>query len=243
MLRLATLLCLLAAPLRADCVVVLHGLSRSEYSMLLLQEVLALHGYQVVNRSYPSETARIEDLVAHVGLSAADCQSQPTHFVTHSLGGILARAWLADQRPAQMGRVVMLAPPNQGTEIVDQLASTEVAAALMDLFHGPVVRELGTGAGSVPARLGPVDFDLGVIAGNRAFSPLGPILIDGPNDGTVSVASTRVDGMADHIVLPTSHTLIMNNPLVLAQVLAFLRDGRFQPEMDLRTALTLLAEP
>lgn len=234
-----------ALPARADCVVLLHGLSRSEYSLLLLEEMLEFHGYRVVNESYPSESGPIEGLIAHVGASVARCQAQggeaePVHFVTHSLGGILARAWLRDTRPARMGRVVMLAPPNHGTEIVDTLAEDARLAGLLDFLTGPAAFQLGTDPESVPNSLGPVDFELGVIAGNRFLSPLGPMLIDGPNDGTVSVESTRVEGMADHIVLPATHSLIMNNPLAIAQVLEFLDRGAFTPELSLADALRRL---
>jgi triacylglycerol lipase len=236
------LLLTLSAPARADCVVLLHGLARSEYSMLLIQETLEYHGYRVVNDSYPSESAPIEDLVRHVGRAVARCGGERTHFVTHSLGGILARIWLQSQQPLEMGRVVMLAPPNHGTEIVDRLAAQEFLPGLLDLVTGPAARELGTGAGSVPAGLGPVRFELGVIAGNRAINPLGPILIEGENDGTVSVDSTRVAGMRDHIVLPTTHTLMMGNPIVLAEILEFLRYGAFDHGITLTAALRKLTQ-
>lgn len=232
----------LPQPARADCVVLLHGLSRTEYSMLLLQEALEFHGYQVVNDSYPSDSGPIEGFITHVGDSVRNCETVPVHFVTHSLGGILARAWLRDQRPVQMGRVVMLAPPNAGTEIVDTLAEDELLAGVLEFLSGPAAFELGTDAESLPNKLGPVDFELGVIAGNRTISPLGPLLIDGPNDGTVSVASTRVEGMADHIVLPATHTLIMNNPMVIAQVLEFLHNGAFDHELTLAQSLRRLTQ-
>lgn len=239
-LTILLLALLLPAAARADCVVLLHGLSRSESSMRLLQETLVFHGYRVVNETYPSEDAPIEELVAHVGRAVNRCGFQQVHFVTHSLGGILARAWLRENRPALMGRVVMLAPPNQGTEIVDTLTREPWMATLMDLTRGPAARQLGTDANSVPARLGPADFELGVIAGNRFINPLGPLMIDGPHDGTVSVASTMVDGMADHIVLPTTHTMIMMNPVVIAEVLEFLRWGAFDHGITLAAALRKL---
>lgn len=240
---LAVLAAALAAPAQAECVVLLHGLARSEYSMLILEETLEFHGYQVVNQGYPSDSVPIEGLIAHVGESAAQCGPGPVHFVTHSLGGILARAWLAEHRPPRMGRVVMLAPPNHGTEIVDTLAEDARLAGLMDFLTGPAAFQLGTDPGSIPNRLGPVDFELGVIAGNRFISPLGPMLIEGPNDGTVSVESTRVEGMADHIVLPATHALIMNNPLAIAQVLEFLKTGRFDHGLRLAGALRRITEP
>jgi len=238
---LTLILTLIAPAARADCVILLHGLSRSQLSLRLLQETLEFHGYRVVNDSYPSEDAPIEDLIAHVGASVARCGFQQVHFVTHSLGGILVRAWLRDNRPALMGRVVMLAPPNHGSEIVDSLVDEPWMATMMEVLSGPAALQLGTDAASVPNRLGPVDFELGVIAGNRFINPVGALLIEGPHDGTVSVASTRVEGMRDHIVLPTTHTLIMNNPVVIAEVLEFLRWGYFDHGITLAAALRKLA--
>ncbi|KPQ07785.1 MAG: Alpha/beta hydrolase family [Rhodobacteraceae bacterium HLUCCA12] len=248
---LATLIFLTATPASADCVVLLHGLSRTEASMWMIEEVLEFHGYSIVNEGYPSNEAPIADLVEHVGQAVAQCGSQRTHFVTHSMGGILTRAWLRDNRPPQMGRVVMMAPPNHGTEIVDDLREMEVLPDLLpdlmpevlEFLHGPAVGELGTGASSIPNQLPPVDYDLGVIAGNRAISPLGPMMIDGQNDGTVSVESTRIEGMADHIVLPTTHSLMMMNPLVIAEILEFLRNGAFDHGITLPNALRKLANP
>ena len=241
LLATVMLFLLLAVPAaRADCVVLLHGLSRSESSMRLLEETLQFHGYRVVNQTYPSEEEPIEALIDHVGLAVNRCGFQQVHFVTHSLGGILVRAWLRDRRPALMGRVVMLAPPNHGSEIVDMLADEPRLAGLIDTVSGPATLQLGTDENSLPNQLGPVDFELGVIAGNRFINPIGALLIDGPHDGTVSVASTMVEGMGDHIVLPTTHTLIMMNPVVIAEVLEFLRWGSFDHGMTLPAALRKL---
>jgi triacylglycerol lipase len=237
---------LLAAPMaRADCVVLLHGLARSETSMLILQEVLEFHGYRVINDGYPSEDAPIAELVRYVGQAAARCPlDEPQHFVTHSLGGILVRAYLSEGHPPNLGRVVMLAPPNHGSEIVDTLEETDILRRVLLWFNGPAMSELGTDPGSVPNRLPEaVDFELGVIAGNIAINPLGPIMIGGPSDGTVSVESTRIDGMADHILINATHTMIMINPVAMAEVLEFLREGAFDHGITLPAALRKLARP
>jgi len=240
---LVALILLLPLPARADCVVLLHGLSRTDNSMWLIAESLGYHGYRVVNYHYPSTYAPVEQLTRHVGLAVNQCGFQKTHFVTHSLGGILVRAWLTENRPPLMGRVVMLAPPNHGSEVVDTLVENDLLLDMLNFLHGPAVLQLGTDDDSVPNQLPAPDYELGIIAGNRAISPLGPFLIAGDNDGTVSVESTRVEGMADHIVVPATHTMIMMNPIVIAEVLEFLRSGAFDHGITLVTAMRKIASP
>jgi len=233
-----------ASTARADCVVLLHGLARTETSMIVLQEVLEFHNFRVVNETYPSQDAPVSALADYVGRSAAQCGSEPMHFVTHSLGGILVRAWLADSHPANLGHVVMMAPPNHGSEIVDTFAETEITRRAMIWLNGPAVPQLGTGQDSVASQLpAAVNFDLGVIAGDIPINPVGAIVIDGPSDGTVSVASTRIDGMNDHIVVNASHTLIMNNPVAIAEVLEYLRNGVFDHGITLISAFRKLSTP
>ncbi|MDO6706833.1 triacylglycerol lipase [Photobacterium sp. 1_MG-2023] len=209
------------------CVILLHGLARTAHSMDKLADALSDAGYQIVNVDYPSTQYPIETLAATVIPDAlSQCNhTQPVHFVTHSMGGILVRQYLSQHDLNNLGRVVMLAPPNQGSEVVDSFHDV----ALFQWIYGPAGQQLSTETSSVPKQLGPVHFDLGVIAGNRSLDFLTSWPLPEPHDGKVSVASTRVEGMHAHLVLPATHTFIMRDETVIAQVIYFLQHGRFQP--------------
>jgi pimeloyl-ACP methyl ester carboxylesterase len=212
-------------PVRPECVLVLHGLARGARSMTPLAARLTAAGFTVHNLAYPSTSEPFPQLVSRLQ-HEVDARSEAcstVHFVTYSLGGLVVRDYLARTPPPRLGRVVMIAPPNGGSEIVDALGRMRTFRRLL----GPVAPELGTSAESLPNTLGPPRYPLGVIAGDRAINPFGWLLLPDPHDGTVSVASTRLDGMDDFLVVHRSHTFIMRAPEVAEQTITFLRTGRF----------------
>jgi triacylglycerol lipase len=210
-----------------EVVVLLHGMGRSALSMKRLEWALADRGYRVVNVSYPSTRFAVEPLVEkHLrpALREIEKSSPPrVHFVTHSLGGILLRQHLATQTITNLGRVVMLGPPNQGSEVADKLKPRRWYQFLV----GPSGQQLGTGAGDLPRSLGPARFEVGVIAGDRSFNPFFSRLMPGPDDGKVSVASARLEGMSDFLVVHHTHTWLPWRRAVIRQVVGFLETGKF----------------
>lgn len=225
-LGLALVLWILPMPGLSDNVILLHGLARTDRSMHKLEQALLEQGYCVDNVRYESTRHDIETLSEQaIGAALATCPAgQPVHFVTHSLGGILVRQYLENHRIENLGRVVMLGPPNKGSEVVDKLAEFPG----FHFINGDAGMQLGTGATSVPNRLGRADFDLGIIAGTRSVNLLLSSIIPGADDGKVSVENTRLEGMRDHLEMPVTHTFMMQNTEVIEQVIHYLRFGEFR---------------
>lgn len=209
-----------------DCVVLIHGLARTSGAMKPLVEPLEAAGHKVVNVDYPSRKKTVEELapLAVKELGVDQCEgARQVHFVTHSLGGILVRYYLEHNSIENLGKVVMIAPPNQGSEVVDNLK--DVPGYL--IFNGPAGMQLGTDENSIPSQLGPVEFTLGVIAGTDTINPILSQYLPNPDDGKVSVESTKVEGMNDFIVFSHTHTFIMRSEQVIQQVIYFIESGEF----------------
>lgn len=209
-----------------DCVVLLHGLARTESSMSTLQESLSDEGYKVVNQGYDSRSNTVQSLsLKTIPAALKSCgTSQKVHFVTHSMGGILVRYYLSKYVIENLGRVVMLGPPNKGSEVVDKMGELPGFYFL----NGPAGLQLGTGKSSMPNSIGKADFDVGIIAGTRSINLILSTQIPDADDGKVSVESTILDGMSDHVEMPVTHTFMMRNKDVIAQVIYYLKNGEFQ---------------
>ncbi len=212
----------------AECVVLLHGLARSSMSMNKMESMLAEAGFATANIDYPSREHTIEELAEIAVPSGIEaCREQEgvdtIHFVTHSLGGILLRQYLSTHAIEKLGRVVMLGPPNQGSAAVDELRDLPG----FEWLNGPAGYQLGKGPESIPLQLGPADFELGVIAGNRTIDPVTSAVLENPDDGRVSVEDTKLEGMADFIIVEHSHAFMMRMRRPIELTIRFLNTGRF----------------
>ena len=215
---------------QTECVILLHGLGRTESSLSRIEKKLIEDDYLVWNRAYPSTEADIETLAAeHVSLGVRQCaqwNAAAIHFVTHSMGGILVRQYLQSKPIPGLGNIVMLAPPNHGSEVVDHMKDGTFFQKIM----GPAGQQLSTQKNSKPNSLEPIPGIIGIIAGSVTSDPWFAWMFAGPNDGKVSVESARLDEMADFLVVEHGHTFIMNHQDVIEQVLYFLKHGKFKAD-------------
>jgi alpha-beta hydrolase superfamily lysophospholipase len=205
-----------------DLVVLLHGLWRSRWSMAWPLHRLRAAGFHAVAISYPSRSQSIDGLSRFVAARLPDPADGRLHFVTHSLGGLVVRHLIRTTRPAWLGRVVMMAPPNQGSRLARRLARSRVMRALA----GPVGPLLASAPDEIARALGPVDFELGVIAGHVQRSVLAGWLA-GPSDGRLLIPETHVEGMTDVVTVRRCHALLMNDARAIEQTVHFLRHGSF----------------
>lgn len=210
------------------CVVLVHGLTRSHYSMAKLAKYLESHDYTVVNKDYASTQKSVEE-IAHVEIppmvdACLKYHPDNIYFVTHSIGGIVLRQYLQTHNVPQITRIVMLGPPNHGSPLADLFHDN----VLFKVLTGPAGQELTTDNTALPNNLDrDSPYQIGVIAGNFSFFPFSKLFFHEDNDGKVAISSTQLTGMKDFIILPVSHTFIMRNPVVEEQVLYFFDYGRF----------------
>lgn len=207
-------------------VILLHGIARTRFSMLFLAWELKKQGFYVVNRTYPSRKLPIEKLSTFIDQAIDDCKQNnaiPIHFVAHSLGSILVRHYFQHHETNNIGRVVMLGPPNHGSEIVSLLRS----ASWFKKIWGSAGQQLGVEFDSLPNTLKPINLEIGVIAGNNNGYPILSSLIAKPNDGLVSLESAKLNEMKDFCILPISHGAMLFHRAVSRQVIGFIINGYF----------------
>ncbi len=193
-----------------ELVVVLHGMGRTSMAMYAVQWELEQAGYKVLNWGYSSTCCTIEELGEELAQELAEYdkfEPKRIHFVGHSLGNIIARWVVTNDPPEQTGKMVMLAPPNQGSTSADRHAPW--TGWLLE-----PIEELMTEEESTVQNLESIeDRPVGVIAGEH--------------DGKVSVEESKLDEQDDHQVVPAHHTFIMNRSDVREKIVSFLEDGEF----------------
>ncbi|EJN10522.1 hypothetical protein PMI42_06178 [Bradyrhizobium sp. YR681] len=193
--------------------------------MARLERELKASGFATLNIDYASRSKSIAALAddIHPAVTGFAQRDVPLYFVAHSMGGLVARAYIARYRPARLAGIVMLGTPNGGSEVADLLSGSRLYRA----FYGPAGLELTTA--TWPDALPALDYPVGVIAGNRFIDPVaGLFVLPKPNDGRVSVQSTMLAGMTGHVVVQASHTGLPRHAIAIEQTITFLREGRFR---------------
>lgn len=209
-----------------DYVVILHGIARSSKHMQNLANCLQKDGFDVINLDYPSTTHTIEELTEIVNnkISKRATENKPIHFVGYSMGGLMVRALLHKYNYPNLGKVVQLAPPNQGSEVADFVKNFWPYRKM----YGPAGQQLITDQSAVKHLFGEISYELGIIAGNASIDPISSMIIPGANDGKVAVEKTKLSVMKDHIVVRATHTFFPSSRIVQKQTLHFLKHGQFQ---------------
>lgn len=210
-----------------ECAILLHGLARTAASMNDMQAALIDAGFVVAKIDYPSRTMPIEALAGPaIDQGLSQCHAQTTgkvHVITHSMGGILFRQYVSDNGADAFNRTVMLAPPNKGSEAVDALRDVPG----FQWLNGPAGLQMGTDENSVPLKLGSAVSDVAVIAGTFSINIVLSTYLPDPDDGKVSVESTKLDGMCAHLEVNVSHPFIMEDENVILEVISYLNTGKF----------------
>ncbi|NQV22213.1 MAG: alpha/beta fold hydrolase [Rhodospirillales bacterium] len=212
-------------PRNAHVVLLVHGIARSAGTFRHMESALLRAGYAATAITYPSTRGSIADHAAALELILDRLEGAETvSFVTHSMGALVVRHLMARngrwQRRIQIGRAVMIAPPNQGSEIADRLKGNGLYRGLYGRAGQDLTPEQ---ADTIP----PYTHDFGIIAGGtgnqRGLNPL----LDGDNDGIVSLDETRLDGAADFLMVPGTHTFLAGRSETITATLSFLRHGKF----------------
>lgn len=212
----------------SECVVLLHGFGRSSFSLNKINSHLQDQGYRTLCIDYPSRSFHIFQLAEQFVLpkiksELSDCSK--IHFVAYSMGGIITRYILANHRPANLGRVVFIATPNSGVEIVSALGKH----TWFQTIFGPAVQEIAVGSALLQNLPQEIDYEAGVISGNFSVNPFTSLfLISGDDDGTVSVETTKIKGMKDHLIINSTHNMLLYNEQVVEEAEYFIRNGAFR---------------
>ena len=211
---------------KQDYIVLLHGIFRSSKHMAKLDGYCSDNGYKTINIDYPSTKFDLMSLAALIWRQIQDqIDDEGTiNFVGYSMGGLLVRIILNKYKVRNLGKIVMIGTPNKGSEVADFLKNNR----LYKKFLGPAGQQLITDQSGLQFIVGSMPYEIGGIAGSVCIYPLGALLVQGRNDGVVSVENTKLAGMKDHIIVPYPHFYLPYSKQVHKLTLNFLRYGRFE---------------
>ncbi len=208
----------------SETVVLLHGIANVPLSMAYIKRGLEKEGYDVLNLGYQSTRSTVESAASELHTRVVSAvKGGKIHFVAHSLGNIVVRKMLAEPF-SRLGRMVMITPPNQGSELSERFKNLE----LYKWIFGPAGQQLSSDNPVFFNSLPVPPCQFGIIAGgkgnDRGFNPL----LKGDNDGTISVETTRMESASDFIIIDSLHTMILFSRETLEQVISFLKSGKFR---------------
>lgn len=209
-------------------VVVLHGLIVNKYFMSGISSYLERQGYTVHSMSYPTRGKSFDSLLdEHIAPVIEKIPAKKVDFVVHSMGGLMVRMYALKYGVKKIGRVVMIGTPNHGSPVADFVSRW----GAFRWYLGDASKSLRANSDGIHAQLPPVNFECGIIAGDNhwfraASSAIVPDLPT-PNDGVVSIESTKVEGMKEHTVVPGDHSQMVWMPRVWKLSAAFLKNGSF----------------
>lgn len=207
-------------------VLLFPGFGETSFKMSALSYWLQLAGYETEIIDYPSTMGTAEELIADYFVPAMKKRAEKPviHCVTNSIGGILLRGFLASHEQPNLGRVVMIGPGHKGSHVLEIVRHHPLAKLLL----GPLINQAGDDKDAYACQLPSyVDFDLGIIAGGISLDPVAYCISPQMQDGRVTVESSKIDGMKDHVVLPIPHEMLAHHPLTSVQVIHFLQRGYF----------------
>lgn len=215
-----------------EVVVLAHGLGRGETAMWRFAKKLESANYKVCRLDYSTIGKSVEKVIEQTNQQIDSCISKApkVHFVGHSLGGLVIRAYLQNNQEKlksyNIGNAVFMGTPNKGSELADHLSESWVMKV-----GGEVSQSLMTGDSSFGNTIEEVNIvmniNIGIIAGTKP-SGLTKKHFDGPNDGLVSVESTKLKSMKDFIAIDVEHTSMRNNDEVTKQTIYFLKNAVFK---------------
>jgi triacylglycerol lipase len=207
---------------RDDTVILLQGMGRGRASLWVLDTRLKSAGYSTLSYPYTANSQSIDALAEQLcKFIREQVTTKRYHIIAHSLGNLIVRAAFRFEYPPGLGRIVMLAPPNQPADLARALRDNPI----YQWFTGESGQQLGSDVFYESLPIPNVEF--GVIAGDRGQS----LILQEPNDGVISVETTKLAGMTDWVVVPQSHNFMMNSRMVAGLCMSFLEKGRFDLEL------------